>query len=341
MPKVTIIDIARRAGVGVGTASRALNNSPDVRPATRERVMAAAVELNYHPSAVARRLQGRRSSVIAFVHEVGDEPAGDMHFKDFISVLARSCARQDLDLLIHPIRDGDEEFRQSFVRLLRGGRADGLILADTREDDLRIAFLSSEDLPFVAFGRTRSAIDYPYVDLDSQAGSLEAVTHLIEQGRRRIGFIGLPLHYNFAQHRFAGYQQALESYGLKVDPQLVSTNLHTETETRAAVQAMLNRSNRPDAIAAATDLLAIYALRAIEDAGLIPGRDVAVVGFDDLPLAAHTRPSLTTVRQPFDLICDLLISTLIGVIEDDSNIPRQALVRPTLVVRESSAPSLP
>jgi DNA-binding LacI/PurR family transcriptional regulator len=104
MSKATIIDIARHAQVGVGTASRALNNAPDVSPATRARVLAAAAELNYQPSALARRFQGQRSGVIAFMPEVSDQPAGDMQFKDFIAVLARSCARHDLDLLIRPLR---------------------------------------------------------------------------------------------------------------------------------------------------------------------------------------------------------------------------------------------
>lgn len=335
MAKATIVDIARRAGVGVGTASRALNNAPDVSAATRERVLAAAAELDYHPSAVARRLQGKRSDVVAYVPEVGDQPAGDMQFKDFIAVLARSCARHKLDLLIHPLRGGDD-YRANFSQLLRGRRADGIIVADTRDDDPRIAYLAGEGLPFVAFGRTRSAVTYPYVDLDSQAGTFAAVAHLIARGHRRIGFLGMPLGYSFAQHRFEGYRQALEAHSLPFDPDLVANDLHTEPETRAAARRLLGVAGRPSAIAAASDLLAIHAMRAVEDAGLKPGRDIAFVGFDDLPLAAHARPSLTTVRQPFDLICDLLITTLRGVLDGDSSVSRQSLVQPELVIRDSS-----
>lgn len=337
MPKATIIDIARKAGVGVGTASRALNNAPDVSPATRERVLAAATELNYHPSAVARRLQGSRTDVIAYVPEVGDQPASDMQFKDFIAVLASSCARHNLDLLIRPMRGGDD-YRSGFSELLRGRRADGIILADTRDDDPRIAYLAAERLPFVAFGRTRSAVDYPYVDLDSQAGTRAAVSHLVELGHRRIAFLGMALGYTFARHRYEGYRQALRDHGLPCDRAFVINDLITETETRAAVRVMLQREPRPTAIATASDLLAIHAMRAIEDVGLRSGVDVAVVGFDDLPLAAHCRPPLTTVRQPFDLICDLLISTLRGVLDGGGSAQRQSLVQPELVVRESSGP---
>jgi len=339
MAKATIIDIARKAGVGVGTASRALNNAPDVSPATRERVLAAAVELNYHPSAVARRLQGSRSDAIAFVPEVGDRPAGDMQFKDFIAVLARSCARHNLDLLIRPLRDGDD-FRAGFSELLRGRRVDGIILADTRDDDPRIAYLAAEGLPFVAFGRTRSANAYPFVDLDSQAGTFAAVAHLVERGHRRIAFLGMPLDFTFARHRFDGYRQALAAHGLTFDPAIVANDLATETETRAVARRMLEHEGRPTAVVAASDLLAIHAMRAVDDLGLRTGDDVAIVGFDDLPLAAHTRPSLTTVRQPFDLICDLLIVTLRGILDASPAVPRQSLVQPELIVRDSSGPPL-
>jgi DNA-binding LacI/PurR family transcriptional regulator len=298
-------------------------------------VLAAAAELNYHPSAVARRLQGQRSDVIAYMPEVGDQPAGDMQFKDFIAVLARSCARHGLDLLIHPLRD-DEDYRSDFAQLVRGRRADGLILADIRDQDERVAYLAAEGLPFVAFGRTSLAIDYAYVDLDSQAGTFASTSHLIGSGHHHIAFLGLSQAYTYAQHRFDGYRQALAAAGLPLDANLAATDLSTETETRTATRRLLAAPNPPSAIVAASDLLAIYAMRAIEDVGLVPGRDIAIVGFDDLPLAAHTRPSLTTVRQPFDLICDQLIATLRGVIEGDTSLPRQSLVQPELIVRESS-----
>jgi DNA-binding LacI/PurR family transcriptional regulator len=335
MAKPTIIDIARKAGVGVGTASRALNGAPDVSPATRERVLAAAAALDYHPSAVARRLQGSRSDVVVYVPEASDQPAGDMQFKDFVTVLARSCAHYGLDLLIHPLRDGGDQGAE-LVRLLRERRADGIILADTRIADRRVTYLAEQHLPFVAFGRTRSTDTYAYVDLDSQAGTYAATTHVIERGHRRIAFLGLPLIYSYAQYRLDGYRQALAVHGLPIDPVLIHVDLGTETRTREVVRQLLLMPAPPSAIAAASDLLAIYAMRAVEDFGFQPGRDIAFVGFDDLLLAAHTRPTLTTVRQPFDLICDLLITTLVGVIEDDPQVQRQHLVQPTLIIRQSS-----
>jgi LacI family transcriptional regulator len=338
MSKPTIIDIARRAGVGVATASRALNNAADVSELTRERVRAAAAELNYQPSALARRFQGQRSGVIAYMPEVGDQPAGDMQFKDFIAVLARSCARHDIDLLISPLRSGGD-FRAQFSQLIRGRRADGIILADTRVVDERVAYLAAEGLPFVAFGRTEAPAAYPYVDLDSQAGTFAATSHLLQRGHRRIAYLGMPLAYAYAHHRHEGYRQALAAAGIAADPALVLNDLHAETETRAAMLRLLKLRARPSAVVAASDLLAIYAMRAMENLGLRAGEDLAVVGFDDLPLAAHTRPALSTVRQPFDQICDRLIDTLLAVLAGDPSIPRQTLVAPELIVRQSSGPA--
>jgi LacI family transcriptional regulator len=335
MPKHTIVDIARRAGVGVGTASRALNNAPDVSPATRERVLAAAAELNYHPSAVARRLQGKRTNTIAYVPEVGEQPAVDMLFKDFIAILANSCARHDLDLLIHPLTNG-RDYTRDFEQLLRGRRADGLILADTRVQDERVAYLAQQALPFITFGRTICDCAYSYVDVDSQAGTRAATLHLIERGHQRIGFLGLPLDYSYANHRYDGYYGALLSRQITPDPDLVVTNLVNETGARTAVRSMLLMPAPPSAFVAASDLLAIYALRVVEDFGFHVGRDIAIVGFDDLLLAQHTNPPLTTIRQPFDQVCDVLIDKLLQVIEGDPAEVHQALVEPELIIRRSS-----
>ncbi|NJM07257.1 LacI family DNA-binding transcriptional regulator, partial [Candidatus Gracilibacteria bacterium] len=292
-------------------------------------------ELDYHPSAVARRLQGRRSEVIAYVTEVGGQPVNDFQFKDFITVLARSCAEHQLDLLIHPLRSGGD-YRTDLSRLLRGGHVDGLILADTRAEDARVNYLIEQGLPFVAFGRTNRNDNYAFVDLDSQAGTYASTMHLIERGHRRIAFLGTSLTFAYAQYRLDGYNQALRTYDQPLDPALIFADLDNESQTREAVRQLLSLPEPPSAITAATDMLALHAMRALEDAGIQPGRDIALVGFDDIPLAAYARPALTTVRQPFDLIGGLLIRTLLGVIAGASEIQHQHLVQPTLVVRESS-----
>ena len=335
MAKRTIIEIADRVGVSPATVSRALNNVPGVSSDKRRQILAVAKELNYHPNAIARSLQGQRTNTLAYVADVGDWASTDLFFfKDFITALAERCAGYSLDLLIHPAtrRDG---LMHDAERLLRSGRADGLILADIRQVDRRVAYLIEHQLPFVAFGRSHIREPYISVDVDGEWGIYVATRHLIERGHRLIGFLGLPLDFNCAADRYAGYLRALCEYGLLADPEYVAQELTNETETRAAVGGMLARADPPSAFVAASDMVAISAITYAAQRGLRAGADYAITGFDDLPLAAHTSPPLTTVRQPMRLICNELISRLVSIISGDAQV-ESVLLRPELIVRGSS-----
>jgi DNA-binding LacI/PurR family transcriptional regulator len=335
MAKRTIIEIADRVGVSPATVSRALNNVPGVSSDRRRQILAVAEELNYHPNAIARSLQGRRTNTLAYVADVGDWASADLFFfKDFITALAERCAGYGLDLLIHPAtrRDG---LMHDAERMLGSGRADGLILADIRQVDPRVAFLLDHQLPFVAFGRSSIRKPYTYVDVDGEWGIYVATRHLIERGHRQIGFLGLPLEFNCAADRYAGYLRALHEYGLLADPEYIAQELTNETETRAAVSLMLDLPSPPSAFVAASDMVAISAITYAAQCGLRAGSDYAITGFDDLPLAAHTSPPLTTVRQPMRLICNELITRLVALVGGDSSVG-SVLLRPELIVRESS-----
>ena len=334
MSKRTIIEIAERVGVSPATVSRALNNVPGVSADKRRQILAVAEELDYHPNAIARSLQGQRTNTVAYVADVGIRPAADLLFKDFITVLADRCARYGMDLLIHPATNGTANMGD-VGRLLRSGRADGLILADTRQHDLRIRYLLSQQLPFIAFGRSDDAAEYPHVDVDGELGIHTATCHLIERGHRRIAFLGLPLDYSYASHRRDGYLRAMRTHELAVEPADLVVGLANETEARLAMERLLAQPAPPTAFVAASDMLAMYAMSVAAKHGLLAGRDYAITGFDDLPLAAHMTPSLTTMQQPFDRVCDELIAMLARVLQQESG-PRQVLLPPKLIVRESS-----
>ncbi|MBK9709951.1 MAG: LacI family DNA-binding transcriptional regulator [Kouleothrix sp.] len=334
MTKRTIIEIAERAGVSAATVSRALNNVPGVGPDKRRQILALAAELNYHPNAIARSLQGQRTNTVAYVADVSNRPAADLLFKDFITVLADRCARYGMDLLIHPATSADANM-DDVGRLLRSGRADGLILADTRINDPRLAYLVEHRLRCIAFGRSDIGVDYPYVDVDGEWGIYTATSHLIERGHRRIAFLGLPLDYSYGVHRRDGYLHALREHGIPVDPARLVVGLTNETDARLAMDRLLSVSEPPTAFVAAGDMLAIYAISAARQRGLLAGRDYAITGFDDLPLAAHTTPPLTTMQQPFDQVCDELIAMLARVIAEGPG-DLHVLLRPKLIVRGSS-----
>lgn len=334
MSKRTIIEIAERVGVSPATVSRALNNVAGVSAEKRQRILAIAEELNYHPNAIARSLQGQRTNTVAYVADVSNRPAADLLFKDFITVLADRCARYDMDLLIHPATGGGGPMGD-VARILRTGRADGLILADTRLHDERVRYLAEQGLSFIAFGRTDVGVDYPYVDVDGEWGIYTATNHLIERGHRRIAFLGLPLDYSYGIHRRDGFLRALREHDMPFDPARAIVGLTNESEARLAMDRLLSQPEPPTAFVAAGDLLAIYAMSAASQRGMLAGRDYAITGLDDLPLAAHTTPALTTMRQPFDRVADELIAMLARVLAGEPG-DRHILLRPELIVRESS-----
>lgn len=334
MSKRTIIEIAERVGVSPATVSRALNNVPGVSPEKRRQIVATAEELNYHPNAIARSLQGQRTNTVAYVADVSNRPAADLLFKDFITVLADRCAGYGMDLLIHRPTTGGEPMGD-FARILRTGRADGLILADTRLQDERVRYLTEQRLRFIAFGRTNLEIDHPYVDVDGEWGIYAATSHLIERGHRRIAFLGLPLDYSYGVHRRDGYLRALREHDLPLNPAHLVVGLTNETDARLAMDRLLSLPGQPTAFVAAGDLLAIHAMSVAGKRGMVAGRDYGITGFDDLPLAAHTTPPLTTMRQPFERVCDELIAMLARVLADEPG-ERHVLLRPDLIVRGSS-----
>jgi LacI family transcriptional regulator len=335
MARRTIIEIAERVGVSTATVSRALNNVPGVSEEKRRQILAVARELDYYPNAIARSLQGQRTNTVCYTVDVSTRAAADLFFfKDFITALADRCVHYGLDLLLHPVSHGDV-LMHDLGRVLRSGRADGLIVSDIRLDDERIEHLKNLKAPFVAFGRNEQLRDLPYVDVDGELGIYYATRHLIERGHRRIALLGLPVGFSCALQRRDGYLRALREYGVPLEPDLLVMDLANEREAAHAAERLLALPQAPTAFVSSSDMLAIQTMSVATRRGLRAGRDYAITGFDDLPLAEHTSPPLTTVRQPLDRIADALIMLLLRVLDEESG-PRQVLIEPELVVRESS-----
>lgn len=334
---VTIKDVARHAGVSTATVSYVINGSVPISQQTHQRVMAAIQELDYHPNAIARRLQGKRACTLGFILPSGERPVSDPFFLELLAGIADETAQQDGDLLLSTCpKDCSETI--IYRQWIKTKRADGFLIVDTRQQDKRLAYLLDEGFPFVAFGRSLEAQDFPYVDVDGEVGIYEGMQHLLSLGHRHIGLIGLPKTLVCASHREKGYRRAMVEAGLQVDQGLIVEGDLSQKGGYLAAKSLLSLSPRPTAIFAGSDLMALGALRAIQEQGLVVGRDVSVIGFDDIPLASQAHPSLTTIRQPVyeigRLICRMLISLLRGEPLDQ----RQIIIKPTLIVRESTGP---
>ncbi|MGH9881721.1 MAG: LacI family DNA-binding transcriptional regulator [Pyrinomonadaceae bacterium] len=346
---VTLADIAATAGVTSMTVSRVLNRNGYVHTATRERVLRVAREMNYRRNGLARGLKRQRTETIGLV-------LGDIA-NPFAAELARGV-REVLEergytLFICISDHSAKEDAQAFDSLA-DHRVDGIIAATraSRLGNERLEQLIDAGVPVSLIGRDFRHPEADLVTADNLKGGYEATRHLIETGRRRIGFIGVSLTKNVALRRFQGYLEALEEHGLPVEEELIvgrngkngggdqMPGYSTEEIGYEGMTKLLSLKERPTAVFARNDFTAVGALNAIKQAGLSVPHDIAMVGYDDIPLAAHTSPPLTTVRQPTREQGRVAAEFLLRRIEADHNPPREERIfKCQLVVRESSGAS--
>jgi LacI family transcriptional regulator len=249
--------------------------------------------------------------------------------------VGNEAVQHDFDLLVstRPPDTSDEE--DAYRRLVEGRRLDGLLVVRTRTQDRRIAYLSQAHFPFVAFGRSELGIDYPCLDVDSFQGLELAAQHLIDLGHTDFAFISPPQNLMFTVYRRAGLEATLERRGLSLQPEYCVVGDLTQQGGFEAMNELLDLPSPPTAVLGGNDLMALGAISASQKRGLVVGRDVAIVGFDDIFPAEHSHPSLTTVRQPIHDIGRRICRMLIRLINGDELTERCILLQPELIVRES------
>jgi len=335
---VTLRDVAALANVSVATVSYVLNNSAPVSPQTSRRVMEAVTTLGYRPNVTAKNLKTSKTRMIGYashpVHPEGYFNALLNHFIYAVTMSAEACGHRILTFVEAP-----ENRIAAYEELIYTNHVDGFILANTNSDDVRIQRLMEMRFPFTAFGRANDAWDFPFVDVDGRAGIHLATDHLINQGHRQIAILCWPEGSLSGDERLRGYVEALTAAGIMLRPAWVVRTLNSVglAYQEAEKLLQLKPSERPTAIVALTDLMAIGVMRAIEDAGLRIGQDVCVTGFDDDPMARFIRPSLTTLRQPIDALAAQMIDMLMTWINEDTPpLDRHFMFTPELIVRETS-----
>lgn len=341
---VTIKDVAQRAGVSAATVSYVFNNTASISPETRARVLKAARELNYRPSALGQQLRAGQSRTIGYCwHPIPAERWQPILDRFLYGMVEAAEAAGYHILAFAASNDGSDA--EAYEELLLSGRVDGFILSGTNANDARIACLLEHDFPFVAFGRANPAWDFPYVDVDNEDGEYQATRHLIERGHRRIALLAWPEDSLSGQYREWGYRRAMDEASLPVLPVWIQRSAPALNATqnvafgRDAVTTLLQLPEevRPTAFVALNDMIALGAYHGIYDAGLVPGRDLAVVGYDDIPTAEHMRPPLSSVRQPSAEIGHKVVEMLIKILHNEPLEERHVLFKPQLIVRESSA----
>ncbi len=335
---VTIRDVAQRAGVSTATVSYVLNNSRPVREETRQRVLRAAEELGYRPSVIARGLQARESRMIGYSWLPAQPDQFEPILEKFLHVMAEAAERRGYHVLTFPCPKPHDEV-QVYRDMVRSGRVDGFILSNTNLHDRRIRYLMDVGFPFVAFGRSNPDWDFPWVDVDGADGVQQAVNHLRALGHRRIACLAWPEDSLTGQYRLQGYLDAMASAGLPVEPAWIirTENFHEYAYRSTQTWLALPAAERPTAIIALTDLMAMGVMNAAADAGLRVGRELAVVGFDNAPVTNFLRPSLTSLRQPIAEVGERVVSMLIDLVRGQMPSPSQVILKPELVVRDTTA----
>ena len=331
---VTIYDVAERAGVGIATVSRVLNDSPRVREATRQRVLAAIEELNYYPGAAARTLLSGRTRTIGFILcQSPNRIFADAFLPEVLRGVGDAVQESGFRVLVHSVEDVSAP--QAYIRLVREKHTDGIILSGPRSDDQQLPRLKAEGFPVVLLGQLPGS-DIPFVDVDNVGAARRAVNHLLGLGHRRVGMItNAPLVYTAARDRLAGYRQMLEEAGIPLNEEFVCYGDFREESGRVAMSQLLDLPEPPTAVFVASDMVAFGALVAIKQRGLTIPDDVALVGFDDVQLAHYVDPPLTTVQLPaYDL--GYCAATLLTQLIDDEPVEKQEILLQTeLVVRQS------
>ncbi|MDP9393592.1 MAG: LacI family transcriptional regulator [Actinomycetota bacterium] len=327
--------VAARAGVGRGTASRALSGAPQVSQRAREAVQRAAEELGYRPNRAARSLVTRRTDSIALVvGETEDRVFADSYFGALTRGVNAELGDSDVQLVFLIARSATERKRLENFAIDR--RVDGMLLVSMHGDDPLPDALDRAGMPLVLGGRPLRDDGRLVVDADNRGGARAAVEHLIGTGRRRIATITGPMDMAAGVDRLEGYYDALRAAKRRPAKALVAPSDFTEETGHAAMVTLLRREPTLDAVFAASDVVAAGALRALREARRdVPG-EVAVVGFDDRPLARHLQPALTTVRQPVEAIGRQMTRMLLAQMHGEPIEQRCVVLATELVVRESA-----
>ena len=326
----TVHDIARRAGVSIATVSRVLNgNNHPVTPATRQLVLDAASALGYHPNYLARSLRTEHTATVGVITDDITSPFSPLivrGIQDNLKVRGYHC------IVINA--DWDPDLEREAIRDLISRAMDGVIFAESwhRAANTELDLVAK---PYV-FVHRQFAASYPYsVAPDEVYGARLAVRHLLGLGHERIAYINGPEHYYASSDRLAGYKAELAAAGIEMEPQLVERGDWTSESGLVACRELLRRKIEFSALFAGNDLMAVGAIYALNEAGLLVPEDVAVVGYDDRPIAAIFRPSITTVTLPCYEMGQAAATMLLERMAGLDNIDAEVQIRGRLILRDT------
>ena len=331
--------LSERLGLSQTTVSRALNGYSDVSEATRQRVAEMAAACGYRPNTMARRLAMGRADAIGLIYPLDATYLGDPRFIEVLEGLTARLREEQLDVLIASAGKDDE--LETYQRLIRTHRVDGLIVARTHLNDTRIRYLRESKFPFVSYGRTADPSSFAWFDFDNESGTRLAVERLVSFGHRRIAYLHADLDLNFAAQRHQGFLSAMQLAGLGADPALVREVGVLRRTAYGVMGEMLARPDRPTAIIVDNNQAGVGVVRAILESGLRLGQDCSLIIYDGLPEdTLLDLKDVTAIEQPTpDRVGRKLGDLMLGVLQGVDHSRLQVQWQPILHAGSSDGPA--
>ncbi|MFZ5744549.1 MAG: LacI family DNA-binding transcriptional regulator [Pseudomonadota bacterium] len=340
---VTIKHVAADAGVSLQTVSRVINNEPNVRPEMKERVQASIDKLGYVPSIAAQRMSGSRSYLILAIND-RDRTIADWQARqgtDWVDQMLLGgmlkCAEHGYRMIFELVDTHSDHVERELLGAIAALQPDGIILTPPHSDSPQIVnFLAEQKIPFVRIGSIQNGAGIP-VSMDDEGSAHQATQHLLERGHRRIGFISGSSEYALSGWRVDGWRRAMTEAGLPCDGLLAEGDFSFASGVEAAGK-LLSGPQRPSAIIASNDQMALATLEVARLMGLTVPQDLSLISFDNTPLVHFTQPPLTAVDQPIAATTSKAVELLIAAQKGDAAPKELTVVRASIFVRESVAP---
>lgn len=336
---ITIYDVARRAGVSSATVSRVINGRPDVSGKTRAAILAIMDELGYRPNATARGLAMKKSMMIG-VFSYDHLYSGLVHpfLQDVLSSFQHIVGAEGYDLLIFTNNSKDALLENHLEMRARQRDVDGILLFGISREDKQLEMLVNSGIPCVSIDLDIYGPRAGYVTSDNVAGSALAVQYLHSQGHTKIAFIADIFNSKPGQDRFKGYQQAMRSLGCKWNSNWITQADFSENGGYDALNKLIASGDMPTAIVCASDSMAIGAKDALEEHGYRIGKDISIIGYDDISALKYIKPGITTIKQNRSQMGRAAAEALLELIDNEHAVPQIILIPPDLVIRQSVAP---
>lgn len=341
--RVTLKDVAASAGVSYQTVSKVINHQVQVSAETNKRIWQAIESLNYRPSHIARALRSQRSFTLGYSWPPSPKDQTNPILDQFLHSIFKAAEERGYYLLCFPYNADYKEHLETYGKLIDTGRVDGFILSSVEYQDPRVLYLLGRNFPLVAFGRSNPELVFPWIDVDGAAGIAMIMHHLLDSGHRRIAALAWPVSSRVGNNRMEGYFDTLKAAGIEPQPSWIRRGEGRFAFGLDATRQLLElpEDERPTALVALNDPMAIGAMQAAREHKIAIGAQFAIASFDDTPMVQYLDPPLTSVRQPVWEVGQRIIPMLLDYIES-GNLPEPSsiLIKPQLIVRGSTGSPL-